>query len=86
MDVIAKARELGKAIAESEEFAELEKARVRSDANLELQEKISNFNLKKIALNRETNRDNKDSEKIAKFDREMREAYQKIMEDNGYIL
>jgi len=80
MDVILKARELGKAIQQSEAYIELEEARKRSDANLELQEKISNFNLKKIALNREVNREDKNSDKIAQYDREMREAYMKIME------
>ena len=80
MDVLLKARELGKAIQQSDEYKQMEKARVRSDKNLDLQEKISNFNLKKIALNREVNRDEKNSDKIAQLDREMREAYQLIME------
>lgn len=80
MDVMLKARELGKAIQQSEEYIKMEEARVRSDKNLDLQEKISNFNLKKIALNREVNRDDKNSDKIAQLDREMREAYQLIMD------
>ena len=79
MDVILKARELGVAIQQSEEYIKMEEARVRSDKNLDLQEKISNFNLKKIALNREVNREEKNSDKIAQLDREMREAYQLIM-------
>ncbi|MBE6788176.1 MAG: YlbF family regulator [Ruminococcaceae bacterium] len=80
MDVILKARELGKAIQESEAYKEMEEARRRSDANLELQERISDFNLKKIALNREVNREEKNSDKIAQYDRELRQAYMKIME------
>ncbi len=85
MDVMLKARELGKAIQQSEEYIKMEEARVRSDKNLDLQEKISNFNLKKIALNREVNRDDKNSDKIAQLDREMREAYQLIMETDDMI-
>lgn len=85
MDVMLKARELGKAIQQSEEYIAMEEARVRSDKNVDLQEKISNFNLKKIALNREVNRDDKNSDKIAQFDREMREAYQLIMETPDMI-
>jgi len=80
MEVILKARELGKAIQESKEYIEMEEARKRSDANTELQERISDFNLKKIALNREVNREDKNSDKIAQCDRELREAYMKIME------
>ena len=85
MDVILKARELGKAIQQSEEYIKMEEARVRSDKNLDLQEKISNFNLKKIALNREVNREEKNSDKIAQLDREMREAYQLIMETDDMV-
>ncbi|MBQ1263686.1 MAG: YlbF family regulator [Oscillospiraceae bacterium] len=80
MDVLLKARELGVAIQQSDEYKKMEEARIRSDENLDLQEKISNFNLKKIALNREVNRDEKNSGKIAELDREMREAYQLIMD------
>ena len=85
MDVILKARELGVAIQQSEEYKKMEEARIRSDKNLDLQEKISNFNLKKIALNREVNRDEKNSDKIAQLDREMREAYQLSMETDDMI-
>ena len=56
-------------------------ARVKNDKNVELQEKISNFNLKKIALNRETAKDDRNSDKISSLDREIREAYQDIMND-----
>lgn len=81
MDVILKARELGKAIQLSDDYIAMEEARVRSDKNLDLQEKISNFNLKKIAFSREVNREEKNSDKIAQYDREMREAYQEIMDN-----
>lgn len=80
MDVISKARELCKAIAESDEYIAMEQARKCSDNNKDLQDKINDFNLKKIALNREVNREDKNSDKIAKCDRELREAYNKIME------
>lgn len=72
-------RQLGQAISESEAFLRLQHAREENDQNLQLQEKISNFNLKKIALNHETNRPEKDEEKISRFDREMREIYAQIM-------
>ena len=85
MDVITAVRELGKAIQASEEFAAMEDARKKSDANPALQEKISNFNLKKIAINHETTRENRDNEKIAKFDAELREIYQSIMQEEDMI-
>ena len=79
MDVIIAARELGKALQQSEAYIAMNEAREKNDKNIELQEKISNFNLKKIALNREVSREEKDSDKISRLDREMREAYQDIM-------
>lgn len=81
MDILTAARELGKALQESEAYVAMNEAREKNDKNLELQEKISNFNLKKIALNRETAKEQKDSTKISTLDREIREAYQDIMND-----
>ena len=81
MDVINAARELAKALQESEAYIAMNEARVKNDKNVELQEKISNFNLKKIALNRETAKEDRNSDKISTLDREIREAYQDIMND-----
>lgn len=81
MNVIEKARELGKALQQCDEYKAMLEAKNRNDKNVELQEKISNFNLKKIALNHEVTREERDSTKISKLDREMREAYQIVMDD-----
>lgn len=81
MDVLNAAKELAKTLQESEAYISMSKAREENDKNLELQEKISNFNLKKIALNRETAKDERNSDKISTLDREIREAYQDIMND-----
>ena len=81
MDVINAARELAKALQESDAYIAMNDARVKNDKNVDLQEKISNFNLKKIALNRETAKEDRNSDKISSLDREIREAYQDIMND-----
>ena len=81
MDVLTAARELAKALQESEAYLAMSEAREKNDKNIELQEKISNFNLKKIALNRETAKEERNSDKISTLDREIREAYQDIMND-----
>ncbi len=85
MDVIEKARELCKAIQQDEAYAALVAAKEKNDKNIKLQEKISNFNLKKIALNHEITKKDKDSSKISQYDREMREAYKLIMEEPDMI-
>jgi cell fate (sporulation/competence/biofilm development) regulator YlbF (YheA/YmcA/DUF963 family) len=81
MDVLNSAKELAKALQESDAYVAMSKAREENDKNIELQEKISNFNLKKIALNRETAKEERNSDKISTLDREIREAYQDIMND-----
>ena len=81
MDVLNAARELAKVLQESEAYLAMSEAREKNDKNIELQEKISNFNLKKIALNRETAKEERNSDKISTLDREIREAYQDIMND-----
>lgn len=85
MDVIAKARELCVAIQADEAYKNVCKAKENNDKNLELQELISNFNLKKIALNREVTRTEKDSSKIAQYDREVNELYSEIMKNPDMI-
>ena len=64
MDVIAKARELCVAIQADEAYKNVCKAKENNDKNLELQELISNFNLKKIALNREVTRTEKQNRTV----------------------
>lgn len=81
MDVLNAARELAKTLQESEAYIAMSQAREKNDKNIELQEKISNFNLKKIALNRETAKEDRNSDKISTLDREIREVYQDIMND-----
>jgi cell fate (sporulation/competence/biofilm development) regulator YlbF (YheA/YmcA/DUF963 family) len=71
MDVLNSAKELAKALQESEAYIAMSKAREENDKNIELQEKISNFNLKKIALNRETAKEERNSDKISTLDRDV---------------
>ncbi len=85
MDIIKNAKELAKALQQSDEYVLMEEARKKSDSNSSLQEKISNFNLKKIAYNHESTHENPDNEKLEKLDREIREIYQSIMQDEDMI-
>lgn len=60
MDVIATARQLGKAIQQDERYLRLMVAQQMNDSDEELQSLIGKFNLKRIDLNGEINKSEKD--------------------------
>ena len=59
MDVIELARELGKAIQQDERFLAMQIARQNSDNDDELQQLIGEFNLKRMAINNEAAKENR---------------------------
>ena len=79
MDVIAMARELGKAIQQDERFIRLMTQQQVSDEDKELQELIGQFNLKRIDLNAELNKEQKDQERLNAINGEVRAIYDRIM-------
>ena len=79
MDVIATARELGKAIQQDERFIRLMAQQQLNDEDQELQELIGKFNLKRIDLNAELNRTDKDQGRINEINSEVRDIYDRIM-------
>ena len=85
MDIIAQARELGKAIQKEESFINLQEVQKKADADTELQALIGEFNLKRMAINNEASQKERDQEKITKLNNEMREVYTKIMSNENMI-
>lgn len=79
MDVIAKVRELGKAIQQDERFIRYAKAKLANDSDAELQAAIGEFNITRMELDRELNADNKDEVKVAELNEKLRGVYAKIM-------
>ena len=79
MNLIKQAREMGKAIQASEEYAKLRKAQEANDNDAELQDLIGKFNLKRMELNNLLAKDEKDEEKLGKMNAELRELYQQVM-------
>lgn len=82
MDMIEKAREFGKAIAQDERVIRYNLARQKSDEDLELQEMIGQFNLKRIELNAQLGKAEKDDEKIASLDKGIKALYEQIMQND----
>ena len=85
MDVIELARELGKAIQQDERFLAMQIARQNSDNDDELQQLIGEFNLKRMAINNEAAKENRDEAKLQQLNSELRETYAKVMQNKNMI-
>lgn len=85
MDIIEKARELGKLIQREESYIALQKAQADADADMDLQNLIGDFNMKRMSINNEASKKDKDSDKLALLNSQMREDYSKIMSNKNMI-
>lgn len=85
MDIIEKARELGKLIQQEESYIALQKAQADADADMDLQNLIGDFNMKRMSINNEASKKDKDSYKLALLNSQMREDYSKIMSNKNMI-
>lgn len=79
MDIIKMAREIGKAIQESDEYKKMDAAKLANDNDTELQKDIEQFNLIRLNLSNAMQEDKRDDEKIQKLDGELKACYTKIM-------
>lgn len=85
MDVITMARELGKVIQQDERYHRIDAAKKANDEDKELQVLIEDFNMKRVALNQEISKENKDQEKLTAMDKELKEVYQKVMSNPNMV-
>lgn len=80
-ELIEKTRELGVAIQDTDEFTAFIVAKTAADKSEKLQDKLGQFNLKKLDLNRAIIADEKDNEKIAALNAEVKTLYEEIVSD-----
>lgn len=85
MDVIAKARELGKAIQQDERFIRYAKARLANDDDKELQDAIGEFNIVRMELDREVNSDEKNDDKVKELNEKLRKVYSSVMSSPAMV-
>lgn len=85
MDVITLARELGRAIQKEESYIRLHEVQAVADADAELQDLIGQFNLKRLAINEEAGKKERDQDKLTNLNKEMREVYSKIMSNENML-
>lgn len=83
MDAVLKARELGKVIQQDERYINYNKAKKANDEDTQLQQLIGEFNLKRVTLNTEMSKPEKDNDKIAKLNTEIKDMYADIMRNQN---
>ncbi len=79
MDIIQMTRELGKALQQDERYIAYFAAKDRNDKDADLQKLIGEFNIKRLELNNEMTKDDKDSAKLKELDVAIKEMYTQIM-------
>ena len=84
-DRLLMARALGKAMQEDERFIRYEAARQANDGDETLQQLIGEFNLKRISLNTEAGKTDRDQAKIAALNDEMKIIYGQIMANENML-
>ncbi len=85
MTTIELVRELGKSIQKEEKYLNLKVAQQNSDEDQSLQDAIGEFNLKRMAINNEAQKENRDEEKLQELNTELREIYAKVMENKNMV-
>lgn len=83
MDAISLSIELGKAIQNDEIYINYKLASQKNDEDKNLQNLIGEFNLKKLSINNEISKKEKDDTKIKILNDELKDIYLKIMENEN---
>ena len=81
MDIIEMTRELGKAIQADDRYIVYTLAKQANDDDEQLQNLINAFNLKRMQLQMEVGKADKDDDKIAELDEVIKTSYKSIMDN-----
>lgn len=79
MDIIAMAREIGKEIQKDDRYLKMQLAVQATDGDQGLQDLIGQYNLKRMALDAEVQKGERDAEKVRTYSRELDGLYETIM-------
>lgn len=82
-NLIEMAKEMGEAIQMDQRFIRTQMAQAAADEDEALQGLIGEFNLKRLAVNNEYSKEEKDDAKIRELDMELREIYGRLMENEN---
>lgn len=84
-NVIKLTRELGHAIQNEDFYKELHAAKEKADSDETLQALIALFNSKRVAINNEACKSDRDEETLRTLNEEMRTVYSQIMSNENMI-
>ena len=84
-EVIKLTRQLGHAIQNEDFYKNLNAAKDKADSDENLQAMITEFNLKRVAINSEACKADRDEEALRKLNEEMRTAYSDIMSNENMV-
>ncbi len=83
MDIIEVTRELGRKLQEDESYIAMRTAQQACDEDKRLQECIGEFNLKRMAINNEAQKEDRSEETLQRLNGEFRQVYGQIMENEN---
>lgn len=86
MDIIEAAREVGKALQADARYSRMQEISKQCDGDKELQDMIGHFNLTRMNLNNENQKQPHDDDKINSLNGELQDIYKKIMANPNMIL
>ena len=78
-------RQLGHAIQEADFYKKLNAAKEKADADETLQALIALFNSKRVAINNEISKSDRDEDTLKSLNEEMRTVYSQIMQNENMI-
>ena len=82
MDIIELTRKIGRELQKDERYLAMRAASEGCDGDAVLQNMIGDFNLKRMAINNEANKDERDDEKLQQLNNELRLLYGQIMQND----
>lgn len=85
MSVLESARALGAEIQKDESFIRYAKAKLANDNDKELQNRIGEFNVRRMNLEQEMEKDPQDEEKVKQLNEELRAIYANVMSSKAML-
>ena len=83
MDIIGLAREIGKEIQKDERYLKMRVALQAADEDEKLQDLIGQYNLKRMSLQNELQKQDRDEDKVKAFQQELNGLYASVMKNQS---
>ena len=85
MDIMKLTRELGRALQQDQTYINMSVAEQQCNEDEALQNAIGEFNLKRMAINNEAQKEDRNEETMKRLNEEFRAVYAKIMENEHML-